>query len=256
MDILPIFKSDFSLRSRSILTVDEAKEIDNDNPISIVSIAKTHQISQPVFVCEDRLLSFFKCYKYFKEINIDFIYGLRLTIVNDINNKTKESLSEESKIVLLLSNVNGYSNFLKIYTKSACDGKYYGPRCSWGLLKEFWCDSLTLCLPFYDSFIHTNLLANSSIVPQFPARPVFFIEEHGLPFDNLIKEATESYALSNGYETQKTHSIYYYKSSDIVPYQVFRTMHEGSTMAMPGLDHFATDTFSFEEYLRLTGKSL
>ena len=91
--VLPLFKSHYSI-GRSILTLDE--ESLEDGPDSIVEIAKEYALSE-VFLIEDNMGGFLQAYQNLDKAGVKLIYGLRLTICPDIEDKNEESPIEMNR---------------------------------------------------------------------------------------------------------------------------------------------------------------
>ena len=119
-----------------------------------------------------------------------------------------------------------------------------------------WTENLSLAIPFYDSFLHVNLLTLGNCVPDFPDKPVFFMEDHGLPFEGLINDAILQYCAINGNEIVQTHTCYYFLAKDVLSYNTYRCILNRSSLDKPQLDHFSSEEFSFESYLKLIGKKI
>ena len=252
-NIIPLFTSDYSI-GRSILPINKAGEIVENAPVSIVSIAQKYKID-PCYIIDDNLTGFIKTYKYFEEIKQQFIFGLKIIVVQDINKKDQDSLDHECKVVVFMKNSEGYSDLIRIFSHAATDGKYYVPRTSWSDLKRLWSKNLILAVPFFDSFLHVNLLTNGKCIPDFPDDPIFFKEKHNLPFNFLIEEAVDKYCEQYKFKTQNVHSIYYFKNEDITAYTCFRAIGTRGSFNLPGLNHFGSNDFSFESYLSRIGKT-
>ena len=143
---------------------------------------------------------------------------------------------------------------LKIYSKAATDGFYYTARTDWKTLNSQLTENLAIMIPFYDSFLHNNLLKDGAAIPTFTDknRPVFCMEDHSLPFDGLINDAVLNYTQNNNYKIQQTHQIYYYAKDDALAYQTFRCINNRSNLNKPNLEFFSSSKFSFESYLELT----
>lgn len=244
--IIPLFSSDYS--GRSILTISKEVEIKDNTPVSLLAIAQKHGLT-PVWIIENNLTGFIKTQKYFSEKKIPFIFGLKIIVVPDLYKREPETLRDESKVIIFLKNSSGYEDLIKIYSLAATWGKYYKPRTDWNNLKKMWTPNLFLVVPFYDSFLHQNLLKGAQVVPDFVEPPIFFIENHQLPFDCLIQESVEKFCALNSFITLNTHSVYYYKKDDYDAYLTYRAILNRSTLAKPELDHFGSDMFSFESYL-------
>ena len=82
------------------------------------------------------------------------------------------------------------------------------------------------------------------------------MENHKLPFDNILKNTILEYAKINNCEILNTHQIYFNKTNDAEAYQVFRLItnrnnYGSSSIEEPNLDHFSSKYFSFESFLEL-----
>lgn len=245
--MMPIFCSHYSI-GRSILTGDEPEEIVDNSPVSIFSIAKKHNLKE-VFIADTNMSGFIQYYKSAEKAKVEFRFGLKLVVCNDLTKKDEESFSSESKVTIWCLNSEGYKDLIKIYSKAATDGFYYIARTDWITLNKQLTENLEITIPFYDSFIHNNKLKNNNCIPSFTKPPKFHIEDHNLPFDNLLKDFVIEYCKSNNYEMVNSHQVYYYKKEDGISYQTFRCINNRSTLGSPKMDHFSSDEFSFESYL-------
>ena len=97
MDILPIFKSHYSI-GRSILTLED-EESSETYPDSIIDIAKDNKMKE-VYLVEDNMSSFLQAYTNTKKYDINLRYGLRLTVTDSITEKSDESRAKNSKIII------------------------------------------------------------------------------------------------------------------------------------------------------------
>jgi DNA polymerase III alpha subunit len=246
--MIPLFKSHYSL-GRSILTLEDKNESD-DYPDSIIQIAKEHKLKQ-ISIVEDNMSSFLEAYTNTKNNNIKLNYGLRISITESISEQSEESIQKTSKIILFFKNKNGYEKLTKLFSIAAKSGFYYGPRLDYKILKENWNEDLTLAIPFYDSFIFNNTLKNMICIPQFEfTKPIMFIEENDLPFDDIIKNKVKKYTEENSLEVYKVKSIYYNKKKDFKSYLTFRCINNRSILNKPELEHMSSNDFSFESYMR------
>jgi len=246
--MIPLFKSHYSL-GRSILTLEDKNESD-DYPDSIIQIAKEHKLKE-ISIVEDNMSSFLEAYTNTKNNNIKLNYGLRISITESISEKSEESIQKTSKIILFFKNKNGYEKLTKLFSIAAKSGFYYGPRLDYKILKENWNEDLILAIPFYDSFIFNNTLKNMICIPQFEfTKPIMFIEENDLPFNDIIKNKVKKYAEENSLEVYKVKSIYYNKKKDFKSYLTFRCINNRSILNKPELEHMSSNDFSFESYMR------
>lgn len=249
-NILPIFTSHYSI-GKSILTLAQAEDKINENyPISIFSIAKKNNLKE-IFLLETSFSGFVEAYNNSNDCNIPFRYGIKLLVCNDINDKSNDSLKSESKVNIWIKNTNGYSDLVKIYSLAATEGFYYEPRIDWKTLEKMLTENLILTIPYYDSFIFNNNFKRHNCLPSIDFSNIYFhIENHELPFTNLLKNQIEKF--SNN--IINSHTIYYYQESDIEAYMTFRcaTNPERRTLLTePNLEHFGSNKFSFQSYLLL-----
>lgn len=183
-----------------------------------------------------------------------FIFGLKICVCADMNDKSDESLKTESNVIIFIKNTQGYSDLIRISNRAWTDGFYYQGRADWTLLKKYWTPNLSLALPFFSSFIAKNQMTFSNIVPDFPVPPTLFKEmESGLPFAPILDHAVDKFAREQGLGVQDVKSIYYASGSDYDAYTTFRAIHNRSEFARPNVDHMCSDRFSFKAWQELTG---
>jgi DNA polymerase III alpha subunit len=251
-NIIPLFSSDNSLFG-SILTTDPPEEIKDNSPVSIFSIAKEFSID-PIFICETSFSGFIPCYKNAEKLKKQLVFGIRFKVVTNAKDQSEESLKTESNVCVFMRNSNGYKDLIKLYSAAHAnkDTFYYTGRLDWDALKLLWTDNLLLTIPFYNSFIHKNLLNHNHLaIPMLgDIKPIFHVEEHGLPFDGIIKKGVQDYCGGENCEILESHSVYYHKDKDSKAFQVFKCIGNRSTFQKPQMEFFCQNTFSFESYLR------
>lgn len=186
---------------------------------------------------------------------IQLIYGLKLCVCADMLDKSDESVKTESNVIVFVKNTQGYSDLLRIQSRTWTDGFHRHGRSDWRQLKDLWTDNLTLSLPFFSSFAARNLLSMSNIVPDFPVKPTVFREvDSGLPFAPLIDDAITQFAGAQGLSVQDVKTVYYEDGDrDYDPYVTFRAIGNRAEYSRPQVDHLASNRFSFKEWLRLSG---
>jgi DNA polymerase-3 subunit alpha len=242
--MIPLFKSHYSL-GRSILTLEDKSERD-EYPDSIIQIAKENKLSE-IFLVEDNMSSFLEAYTNTKNNNIKLNYGLRVSVTENISDKTDESRLKNSKFILFFKNKKGYELLTKLFSIAAKDGFYYEPRLDYSTIEKNWTEDLILAISFYDSFIFNNTLKNTICVPQLNfTKPIVFIEDNDLPFDLIVKEKMLSFAEKNDLEVFNTKSIYYNSKKDFKTYLTFRCINNRSILNKPELDHMTSNEFCFE----------
>ena len=242
--MIPLFKSHYSL-GRSILTLEDKDEKD-DYPDSIIQICKENKMKE-LYLVEDNMSSFLEAYSNCRKNNIKLNYGLRISVTESMSDKSEESKTKSSKIILFFKNKKGYQQLTKLYSIAAKEGFYYEPRLDYEAISKNWTDDLILCIPFYDSFIFNNTLKNSLCVPQFDfTKPIFFIEDNDLPFDSLVKQKALSFAEKNDLKIYKAQSVFYKERKDFKAYLTFRCINNRSVLNKPNLDHMSSNEFCFE----------
>ncbi len=252
MEILPIFKSHFSI-GRSILTLEKSGSTKPGLPRSIVDIAIENKLKNIILV-EDSFGGFLEAYTNLKDVNINLIYGIRLTFTGDLTIKNEDSLKSNHKVVILARNADGYSRLIKIYSKAATDGFYYEPRMDFKYLKEVWSDKdLVLAIPFYDSFLFNNTLTTSICIPDFSfAEPVFFWEDNNLPVDEIIQNKLKAFTGKNNHELKRAQSIFYESRKNFKEFCVFKCINNRTTLNKPNLNGLSSNEFCFEKFKELS----
>lgn len=238
-----MFKTHYSL-GKSILNL-SLEDTQPDESDSVFSIAKENNFKEIVLV-EDCMTGFLEAYNNSNELGSRLIFGLRITICLDMNDKSAESLKSNNKIIIFAKNNNGYKKLIKIFSLAAREGFYYEPRIDYKSLKDLWSEAgLTMAIPFYDSYIFKNTLENNICVPEFDfANPTYFLEDNDLPFDDLIKQKV----INISSKTQKTQSVYYKNKKDFKSYLTFKCINNRSTLDKPELEHMTSDEFCIESW--------
>ena len=244
--VTPIFSTDMSFGGGSILTVAEPEdEINENKPISVFSIAKKYGLKD-IFIADKTLSGLVESYNVCEKNNLNLRVGYKVICCNNIKDKSEQSFSSEHKIIIWLNHSDGYKNFIKLVSKIQTDGFYYIPRADCNLLKEFWSEHLSISIPFYDSFLHKNTLEFGQCLPDFPARPTFFLESNDLPFDEILRQKVLDYTKNENCEVLETKSVYYYKEEDYKAYLTNKCINNRSTLDKPEFRHNCSNTFSFE----------
>jgi len=240
-EIIPLFKTHYSL-GKSILNLD-LTDSPPDESDSVFSILKNNNLKDLVLV-EDCMTGFLEAYNNANEHEVKLIFGLRITICLDMEDKSKESLKTNSKIIIFARNNDGYKKLIKIFSLAARKGFYYEPRIDYKNLKNAWDNSgLTLAIPFYDSYVFKNTLENNICVPELDfTTPTYFLEDNDLPFDNLIQQKV----INISDKTQRVQSVYYRNKKDFKAYLTFKCINKRSTLDKPELDHMTSDEFCME----------
>jgi len=248
METIPLFKSHYSI-GRSILTLEDEEQLES-YPDSIISIAKENNL-KTIYLVEDNMTAFLQAYTNCKKNNINLRYGLRITITDNIEDKSEDSRIKNSKAVIFFKNDDGYKKLIKIFSLAAKNGFYYEPRIDYKTLKSIWTETdLLLCIPFYDSFIFNNVLKNTLCTPQIDfCSPIFFLEDNDIPFEDLVRSKIIDYCSKNKNQMVKVKSIYYKMKSDFKAYLTFRCINVRTTLNKPEIEHMTSNTFCFESWM-------
>ena len=244
-EVLPLFKSHYSL-GRSILTLENDAAAPDESD-SVLDICKENDMDRVILV-EDTMSGFLQAYQNSKERNLKLIFGVRLTVCNDITEKNADSLKTNNKVIIFIKNHEGYKALIRIFSLAAKEGFYYHPRIDYKHLKKMWDNkSLALAIPFYDSYLFRNTLYSNICVPDFSfSKPTYFTEDNDLPFDDMVREKVINQASTENSPVQKTQSIYYKMKKDFKSYLTFRCINNRSTLDKPNLDHMTSDEFCLE----------
>ena len=255
-EALPLFKSHYSL-GRSILTLEKPEDALPNGPDSIVDIAEKNDLKE-VTLIEDSITGFLQAYKNLSEKNVKLIFGLRMTVCSDLEEKSEGSINGSCKYVILSKNTRGYERLIKISSHAAKKGFYYEPRTDFKSLERNWDNNdLVLAVPFYDSFLYYNTLTTRICLPQFGfTNPVFLEESNSLPFDELIRSSIAIFTKdSNLHPTIKAQSIFYHSKKDFKSYLTFRCINNRSNLEKPQLDHMGSNEFCLESWKEKNEKS-
>lgn len=248
MNCLPLFKSHFSF-GKSILTLENKAENDANSADSIFPLLKKADLKE-LYLVDDHFSGFLQANQNCSDLGVKLNYGLRLTICDDNQEKSDDSLNSNSKIIVFARNLNGYKRLVKLYTDASTEGFYYEPRTDWGKLKKVWNDKdLLMAFPFYDSYVFNNLLTNKICCPDLFSEPFFFEEDNDLPFDNIVSAQLKK---MNG-NIVKSKSIYYSTRQDFPAYLTFRCINKRTTLSKPNLEHMSSAEFCFESWEEANG---
>jgi len=245
--MLPLFKTHYSI-GKSILTLDDPKKACAEGSDSVFSIAKENNLKQLILV-EDSFTGFFEAHKRCKELNINLIFGLRLSMRNSA---LPEDESSKHKVVIFAKDSEGCKLMSKIYSQAFCEFTGFSDYAS---LKKIWNnDHLKMAIPFYDSFIYCNNFSFCNAIPDLSfTKPDVFIESNGLALDFLLEHKASEFAKTNSFDTCAVKSIYYKSKKDVKAFMTYkiicnRTFGKERSLERPELSHFCSDRFSFEAW--------
>lgn len=235
--MIPVFTSHYSF-GKSILTLELPSKCNPNGSRSIFSILEEHD-HEELFLLENSMTGFPQAVNNAEEQGVQLIYGIQLPFEGG------------HKINVFSRNSKGCGALSKIYSETFAKENCL---CDEEILKENWSDkNLILAIPFYDSFIHRNLTTFEACTPNLiPFSPTFFLQDNGLPFDNLIRATVEKYTSKNSLKTQEIKSILYEKKEDVEALQTYKCICSRkfgkSSLSKPNLDHFGSNEFCFESF--------
>ena len=245
--MLPIFKSHYSI-GKSILNLNHPDSTIEGGSDSIFKILQDSSLDKLILV-EDCPTGFLQARKVSFELGIELIFGLRINIRSFDSDEDKES---QHKVIIFAKNDNGCKLLNKIYSKVFCE---LNGVANYNTLKEFWNeDYLMLGVPFYDSFLYFNSFYFASCLPDFSfCKPKFFIENNGLPTDEILSKLILEYCKENSFSYELCKSIYYNKRSDIEAFQTYkcicnRNFGRKQSLSNPGFDGLGSREFCFESW--------
>lgn len=251
---VPLFKSHFSL-GKSILTLEKPSGKENTYPVSVFDLAARNNLPSVVLV-EDSISGLLQASKNAEELKISLIFGIRIDITDDMEQKDDPSLLKRAKYIIMAKNSEAYKTIVKIWSIASSKGFYYSPSIDFKTLKTLWNENLMLCVPFYDSFLFLNSLCSHCHVPDFDSlgQVTFFTESNELPFDDILLNRVNDYCSSNSTNHVPSQSIFYKSPDDYLAYVAFKCLHnkghsQRATIERPELDHMSSDLFNFDRWL-------
>lgn len=228
--MINLFKTHYSI-GKSILTPEE------EGDKSVFTIAKKLGLKE-VFLLEDSMSGFAEAYFSAEKTGIPIRYGVTLKHGEDKNNL--------SNFCAFALNTQGYKDLVKLY--SHMNSKKEGSR--WLTseeIKDLWTDNLWMAIPFYDSFLHKNLLDGKQCIFDLSLKPTLFIEENDLAFDFMLKPKVERLAESEGLETLEVQTCLYPDPDYFDAWVTVKAMHKRGyrqpSLSAPNLDHCASTNF-------------
>ena len=253
--IIPLFKTHYSI-GKSILSLDSSPDLEDSGPDSVIDLAIKNNLSD-LFLLEESFMGFLEAKKSCEDNGINFIFGLILNFCDDVSKINEDIKTVPSyKINIFSKSAVGCQILYKIYSRCHCSQKKV---IDLNILSEYWDNQhLSMCIPFYDSFLYKNLFSFDIFCPNFSDfSPVFFLEKKGLPHDAFLPDAINSYASKNNFPTQVVHTIDYKEDKDFEAFLSYKLICSRgsfggfkSSLEKPNLDHMSSDEFSFESYLQ------
>lgn len=246
--ILSIFSSNFSI-GESLLTIDEKSSPEGSD--SLLDITQELGLKQ-IVVVDSTMIGFKKLHTAFSKLGIQLIFGVKFSAAN---NRFDEPILRETshhRVIVFAKNDAGCKELVKLYSEAHTKSDGF---LDYSLLKERWSENLDLAFPFYNSFIHKNNFYGKQCLPEYSfTRPTFFVGDHGLPYDDILRTKTLDYATNHGLNVQEAHFIYYKNRADMpsfVTYSILTHRKAGrpQTLDRPELEGMGSAEFCLEAFL-------
>jgi len=243
---IPIFKSHYSIGG-SILTLKEEGASKKTEPDSIIDICKEYNIEHCLLI-DNHIGGILEASRSFNSANINFNFGLQINVCDDMQKKNNETKNSYWKANIILKKPEGYKNLIKISSKASVDGFYYRPRIDLKTIKQYWSnEEFDFVVPFYDSFLFKNIFKLKSFFVDFDfCKPVFFIEDHDLIYDDILREKVVDYCKANNYINYESHSMHYKLKKDFKAYLTNRCISEKTKLNKPNIDWMTSNEFCVE----------
>ena len=250
--MFPIFKSHYSI-GKSILTLDTPSTDRSGGPDSVFDIVESLGDDKLVLV-EDTFMGFLQGQKMCENLGLKFVFGLRIDIIDE-NFDPEIKKIPKHKLVIFSKNSQGCKILFKIYTELKSSEH---EALTIKKIESLWSkDDLDMAVPFYDSFLFSNLfLFNSFVVDLSPFNPKFLSENNGLPFDDILNKSAAKYCDSNSLELVDCKSIYYKNRKDFDAYVTYKLIcsrnsfaSNKSSLEKPNFDHMGSREFCYESFL-------
>lgn len=224
------------------MTFETPEKALKNNKQSVAKLALDNNIPSPVVV-DTKMTGVMELFQNLTPLGLNPRFGLNYKFVHDTS---PDNENNWHKVIIFIKNTKGYKDLIKIHNISNIE---CGGRITPKILQKYWTENLKMAIPFYDSYLFRNSFYDVSCLPEFEGVPhVFFYEQNGLPFDDLIESRIQGTKVL-------TKSIFYEKESDFVTWQTYRcclnfsNKGKNRTLENPMFDHCHSDKFSFESYL-------
>jgi len=239
--MIPIFYSQYS--GKSLMTFEAPEKAVKKSKQSIAKICLDNNITEPVVV-DTKMTGVMELFENLPPLGLNPRFGLNYKFVHE---DTEENSNNWHQIIVFIKNTKGYKDLIKIHNSANLE---YSGRITPAVLNKYWTENLKLAIPFYDSYLFRNTLYDVACLPEFENIPhTFFIEENGLPFDDLVNSKIKG-------NKMLVKSIFYEKEKDFVTWLTYRcalnfsNKGKNRTLEDPMFDHCHSNKFSFESYLK------
>lgn len=227
--------------------------------------AKEYQMPAVAMTDHGSLYGAIEFYKHAYQHGIKPIIGCELYVAPKSRfDKNSYGIGETAHhLIVLVRNIQGYRNLLKLSTSGFLDGFYYKPRIDRDILRQYHegLIGLSACLhgEISDLLLRANAAEAERVAKEY--REIFgdgnyFLEimENGLPEQKRANEGLIELGRRLGLPLVATNDCHYLKQEDAEAHEVLLCIQTGKTMDDSERMRFGTDQFYFrspEEMKRL-----
>lgn len=189
------------------------------------------------------------------------LVGMEAYIINGELSGAKDKREKRHHLILLVGNMTGYQNLIKLSSLSYLEGFYYKPRISKSLLRKY--SEGLICLSAcikgeIPSLILENRMEEAERVVEFynetfPGNFYIEIMDHGLEEEKLVVPQLISLAKRSGTPLVVTNDCHYLKREDAEGHDILLCIQTGKYLKDENRMRYNTDQLYFktEEEMRL-----
>lgn len=239
-----LFKTYYSI-GKSIIQVNPRGKSSSGRTPNLADICVQNNIKTAVVV-DDSMAGIWPIHNTLADTGVGLIFGLRISFVDDAENKSDSSNKSEHKNIVFIKTMEDYKRLIKISSDANTRFFHKIPRVDYRYINDSLSDTMEIAVPFYDSFIFNNLFTLNSCIPNFGKMPVFFLENHDLIYDDILRKSVLSYASNNNCDTEEVCSVYYEKPDDFLAWKVRKLLAnkgQRKTLESSNFNNCTSNTF-------------
>ncbi len=226
----------------------------------IVGLAKQYEMPAVAMTDHGNMFGTIDFFMKAKKAGIKPIIGMEAYIVNGELEDPKTKNDHRHHLVLLVQNIAGYHNLMKLSSISFTDGFYYKPRISKSLLKKHSEGLICLSACLHGEIPYLLLEGKKDEALEaiewykgiFPDR--FYIElmDHGLEDERKVKSRLIEIARETDTPMVVTNDCHYLKKEDAEAHDVLLCIQTGKSLGDPNRMRYETTQLYFktEEEMR------
>ena len=216
--------------------------------------AKEYQMPAIAVTDHGNLFGAIEFYQQAQKAGIKPIIGCELHVAPKSRfDKSSSGIGESSRhLVILVKNMQGYKNLLKLTTAGYLEGFYYHPRVDKELLQRY-SDGLIATSACLHGEVASYLLKGDREAAIKAAREYldifgegnFYLEimENGLPEQKIVNEGIMDISRLLSIPVVATNDCHYLQADDAETHEVLQCIHTGKTLEDKSGIHFKTNQF-------------